>query len=91
MAREQGQNTREAQHTREKKHGSNPGTFSPDDDEAQEADITRAGEQPMQGDEQAQGRRGRRAQNVEQVDDDDDAVEADDIDDDDESDSPQIP
>lgn len=89
MAREQAQSPREAQNTREKKHGSNPGTFSPDDDEAQEADFTRAGEQPLQGDQQAQGSGGRRPGNMGQIEDEDDETEADESED--ESDTPQIP
>jgi hypothetical protein len=79
MARE------EAQHTREKKHGSNPGTFSPDDDEAQSADVTRAGEQPMQGHRQAQGGGGRPDDNVDQADD------ADTDEDEEESVTPEVP
>jgi hypothetical protein len=48
----------QAQQTREKKHGSNPGTFSPDDDEAQEADITRADARNRDEQRNAQGTRG---------------------------------
>jgi hypothetical protein len=56
--------------------GRNPGRTSPDDDEAQEADITRAGEQAQQGD----GRRGQPETNVEQVEDEEAEEDEDEID-----------
>ena len=58
----------QAQQTREKKHGSNPGTFLPDYDEAQSADVSRARAEDTQG-EQRQAREGRerRPEDMEQV------------------------
>ena len=67
----------QAQHTREKKGGSNPGKFSPDDDEAQEADVTHAGESAVQGEQRQAQEDGRRRpeENIEQIDEEDDEGE----------------
>ena len=73
----------QAQHTRQKKGGSNPGTFSPDDDEAQEGDRTSASDMPREGEQrEAQDERQGPEDNIEQVEDE----EAEDDEDEDESD-----
>lgn len=70
----------QAQQTREKKHGSNPGTFSPDDDEAQEADITRADSGGSGAQRNAQGTPGKGGSSSEQSAGDEDAGEEEDVD-----------
>jgi hypothetical protein len=63
----------------------NPGTFSPDDDEAQEADRTGIDEQQAQGGQrQTQDDRRRPEQNIEQMDNSETGMEP--ADDEDESD-----
>ena len=80
----------QAQQTSEKKHGSNPGTFSPDDDEAQDADITSADEINSGGSQrQAQGSAGEQSAAEEDVGEDvgeDEDLDEDSIDDEDEED-----
>jgi hypothetical protein len=53
----------------QQKGRTNPGTFSPDDDEAQEADRTHASDMPQQSEQrQAQDDRRRRPEeNIEQI------------------------
>jgi hypothetical protein len=58
--------------------GRNPGTTSPDDDEALEEDVTRAGEQGQQQD----GRRRKAESNIEQVEDEEAEDDEDDEDED---------
>jgi hypothetical protein len=62
----------------------NPATTSPDDDEAQEADVTRAGNERQPGED----RRRRAVSDVEQVDDEqaDNDDDTDDLDDDEDED-----
>jgi hypothetical protein len=83
-----GQNPGEQTRDQRNQNLQNPGTFSEDDDEAQDADITQAGgmedEQSGQG-RQAQGRQDRRRapeENIEQIEDEEDEGEDEDESDD---------